>query len=96
MKIYGVTLKKSDNPYEVVKSLCEVCCLKGEGNNVAHLSGCEISKIYSRQNMWELPTQAAIIISQIYRLGLCFHVAQHKSHYGVFIAKNPEILLNAS
>ena len=96
MIINSVKLKKDVNPDEVVNQINLICCIVGEGDNVAHLVGDEISNIHPHQEVQSLPILAAKILSQIARKGLCFHVARRGDHTGVFIARNRKLLLNAA
>lgn len=92
MAILGVKLTKTSNTQHVVSALLLICYRLGEGDNVAHLFGDEVSSISPRQNVQALPERIAKILSEISRRGLFFHVAPHGENHGIFIATHPKIL----
>lgn len=92
MAIFGVKLTNTSNTRHVVSALLLICCRMGEGGNIAHLSGDEISEIHPRQNVQSLPVRTAKILSEMARKGLVFHVAPYGHINGIFIAKHPKVL----
>ena len=94
MAIFGVKLTKTSNTQHVVSALLLICYRLGEGDNVAHLFGDEVSSISPRQNVQALPERIAKILSEISARGMCFHVAPCSGRNGIFIAKSHKALKN--
>lgn len=92
MAIFGVKLTNSSKVGYVVSTLHQICCASGSDDNIAHLSGCEASKILPRQYVQDLPVRTAKILSEISRRGLIFHVAPHGKRQGIYIASNTKTL----
>lgn len=92
MAFFGVKLSSASTVRSVVNALNLICCRMGEGDNIAHLYGDEVSEISPRQNVQDLPERTAKILSEISRKGLFFHVAPRGHIHGIFIVSNPKIL----
>ena len=92
MAIHSVKLTKSSNVKHVVSALLLICSRMGEGDNVALLTGDEVSDITPSDYVQALPVRTAKILSEITRRGMYFHVAAHSHFGGIFIAKNHKSL----
>ncbi|MGV2721537.1 UNVERIFIED_CONTAM: hypothetical protein POV78_06945 [Enterobacter roggenkampii] len=88
MAIHSVKLTRSSKAKHVVSALLLICNQLGEGDNVAHLSGDEDSKISPSDYVQALPARTAKNLSEITRRGMFFHIAPHSGEHGIFIAKN--------
>lgn len=90
MTIFDIKLTKTSNAADVVSDLVSICYAGEQADNIAYLTGDEISDIHPRQNVQALPTRTAKILSAICRRGMTFHVATRGRSCGIFIAKHPK------